>query len=321
MAPYRDETWLSAPWFASETYLYRRIASITGFFSGPLTGRDPFRAQKQESRQADRTAIRTRLNAATAARDSAGRDAALHAALTAALWGNQADLSMWPDGATPDAATDPSAGDDRLLADDRRAAVRWIAARAPLRRVDVLLDNVGLELATDLALAWLLLSTGTAESVHLHVKPHPLFVSDALPADVNDLLDRLAADEDSGARIAGDLEAARSDGALRVRPHRFWTSPLAGWEMPADLREDLGTSALVISKGDANYRRWLGDRHWSPTTVLGDALAYRPAPVLLLRTLKSEVAAGLAPQAVARARSADPDWMVSGTWGVVQFVP
>jgi hypothetical protein len=43
--------------------------------------------------------------------------------------------------------------------------------------------------------------------------------------------------------------------------------------------------------------------------------------VLLLRTLKSEVAAGLAPQAVARARSADPDWMVSGTWGVVQFVP
>lgn len=35
------------------------------------------------------------------------------------------------------------------------------------------------------------------------------------------------------------------------------------WAQPASLRSDLKqNSALVVVKGDANYRRMLGDRPW-----------------------------------------------------------
>ena len=83
--------------------------------------------------------------------------------------------------------------------------------------------------------------------------------------------------------------------ALRVVTHHFWVSPLVGWQMPVDLRSDLGKSDLLISKGDANYRRWLGDRYWPYTTNLGDILIYSPAPRMTLRVLKANLVAGLDP--------------------------
>lgn len=40
-----------------------------------------------------------------------------------------------------------------------------------------------------------------------------------------------------------------------------------------------------------------------------------------LRTLKSEVAAGLSSDQVARLEEEDPDWLVNGEWGVIQCAP
>ncbi len=39
LAPYSNETWLSAPWLYAEFYFYRRIAEAFDFFG---TGYDPF---------------------------------------------------------------------------------------------------------------------------------------------------------------------------------------------------------------------------------------------------------------------------------------
>ncbi|UCC50900.1 MAG: DUF89 family protein, partial [Anaerolineaceae bacterium] len=79
-------------------------------------------------------------------------------------------------------------------------------------------------------------------------------------------------------------------------------------------------SHLIISKGDANYRRLLGDRHWPYTTSFQAIMAYTPAPLLALRALKAEVAAGLSPEQIARLNKEDEEWMVNGRWGVIQFV-
>lgn len=89
--------------------------------------------------------------------------------------------------------------------------------------------------------------------------------------------------------------------------------------MPAYLRQTLSEAALVISKGDANYRRLLGDRHWNYVTPFADIVSYFPAPLLALRTLKSNVAAGLDEAVVAALQARDPGWVVSGRWGVMQF--
>jgi hypothetical protein len=49
-------------------------------------------------------------------------------------------------------------------------------------------------------------------------------------------------------------------------------------------------------------------------------MSYTPAPLLALRTLKAEVAAGLTKAQVAWLDEEDARWMVNGRWGVIQFV-
>jgi hypothetical protein len=77
----------------------------------------------------------------------------------------------------------------------------------------------------------------------------------------------------------------------------------------------------VISKGDVNYRRLLGDRHWTYTTPFAQVVSYFPAPLLALRTVKSNVAAGLDAMRVRELNEHDGRWVVSGEWGVMQFAP
>jgi hypothetical protein len=89
--------------------------------------------------------------------------------------------------------------------------------------------------------------------------------------------------------------------------------------MPDALRGELASASLVISKGDANYRRAVGDRHWACTTPLEQVVSYFPCPLLLLRTLKSEVAAGLPTGKPEEISHQDPSWLTDGRWGMVQF--
>ena len=111
-----------------------------------------------------------------------------------------------------------------------------------------------------------------------------------------------------------------NNGRLTSKTHPFWTSPLPGWEMPQELRDSFKSSTLIISKGDAHYRRLLGDRHWPYQTPLDQILGYLPSPLLALRTLKSEVAAGIKTDKIDEAKQRDPDWLVSGQWGIIQFL-
>ncbi len=322
LAPHAGQNWLQVPWFLAEFYFYRRVLEATGYFSpGAARHADPFARQKERGLETTVDAIaalcrevRRRLDAPTR------REAALVALLKANLWGNRADLSLWPAGETKTAPAAEAESDARLLVDDSRRAARYLLRSAAPPRVDVLVDNAGFELVSDLALADFLLSTGIAAAVHFHLKPQPTFVSDALAKDVRQTVAFLARLPHADARDAGQrLQAHLSAGRLRLREHPFWVSPLPGWEMPPDLRDDLRASRLVIAKGDAHYRRLLGDRHWPFTTPFEDVTGYFPAPLVALRTLKSEVAAGLSPARIQTAQRKDPHWLTDGRWGVIQM--
>lgn len=52
------------------------------------------------------------------------------------------------------------------------------------KRIDLITDNAGFELISDLCLVSVLLELGLAERITLRVKSHPLFVSDAMVKDV-----------------------------------------------------------------------------------------------------------------------------------------
>jgi len=331
IAPYLGGGWLDVPWFFGETYFYRRLLEATGYFEpGETQGLDPFRYQKELglSTTMDRTrALSERvLGWIDGGVDPRGTLVRL---LYINLWGNQADLSLWPagqEGETPEAegeiASDEPFERDRILVDRTRDVSAYLCrpSSSP-KRVDLILDNAGFELVGDLHLAYALLRMGIAARVHLHAKFHPTFVSDAMVKDVRHTIGALAKDSHPAVRTLGaGLDGFLEEGKLVLRDDYFWTSPLAFWEMPHSLGADLARSALLVSKGDANYRRLLGDRHWDYMTPFEEIMAYTPAPLVAVRALKAEVAAGLREEQLAWLPSRDPDWMVDGKWGMIQFV-
>lgn len=46
---------------------------------------------------------------------------------------------------------------------------------------------------------------------------------------------------------------------------------------------------MVFVKGDANYRRLIGDRLWETDTLFSDVAGYFPTRLCALRTLKAEL--------------------------------
>jgi uncharacterized protein with ATP-grasp and redox domains len=328
--PHLDRNWLEVPWFFAEVYFYRRILEATGYFAtGPGDSKDPFAPQKQESLESSWTRVQSLAAKLAAHREAGWAEGDLSVLLAIALWGNQGDLSMWPGGSDEQPGSDGDGGGDDhranadfLLADEREVVARHLQGREGPVRVDFIMDNAGFELVSDLALADYFLGSTQAKEVNLHLKADPLFVSDALIQDVHQTVDIMAAAGDQAvATFGGGLQRYLEEGRLKLTQHRFWNSPLPGWEMPADISQTLAAAALVVSKGDANYRRLLGDRHWAFTTPFARIVSYFPAPLLALRTLKSDLAAGIAPERIAALKAQGVEWTTSGRWGVIQFAP
>jgi hypothetical protein len=139
--------------------------------------------------------------------------------------------------------------------------------------------------------------------------------------DVHDTTGFLVAtNEPQVASLGQRLDNHILSGRLLLSEDYFWTSPLAFWEMPKSLKDELANTCLLVVKGDANYRRLLGDRHWDMTANIADIICYLPKPMVALRTLKSEVAVGLKSEVVQEVAKSDPNWLTNGQWGVIQFV-
>lgn len=326
--PYLGKNWLEVPWFFAEPYYYRRILEATGYFEpGPRQGSDPFTNQKRKVLEtADPAVVTLSKTVAQAVQipnlDTEQKQSWSHRLLVANVWGNQADLSMWPSGERPD---HEEAGDQRShMLIDRSPSIFHVLFHSghPLERVDFILDNYGPELVHDLGLADFLLTTGMVKRIRFHARAHPTFVSDTLIPDIYQAADYLANHPDSYARALGSrVRQHLSSGRLELTTDFFWTSPLYFWEMPERIRYELSESQLLISKGDYNYRRLVGDRAWPPDTPFEDVVCYLPVPLVCLRVLKSEVVLGLQPGKAEALYREDPEWLINGRWGIIQFMP
>ncbi|CAJ1381463.1 unnamed protein product [Effrenium voratum] len=273
------------------------------------TSYDPFEPMKQEALQQSVEPLEASLQPLMALVSASADEArsALDAALLRSLWGNQADLSL----SGGEVISLKGGALENLVSDQREVA---LDALQGTKQVIIVLDNHGLEVLCDLVLADALLQL-TDAAVSLHVKDAPVFVSDVTAEDVPQVLEWL----DSRCDLAKRLKKHLADGRLKVQAHSFYTSARAFWELPEDLAKDYH-DAVVILKGDANYRRLLGDLHWPYDT---DFTAYaqsfwKGAGLICLRTMKSGVALGVSEQQQSRAQAAQPeDWLTSGTFGQV----
>ncbi len=128
--------------------------------------------------------------------------------LMSAYYGNKTDLSLHCDGNSTIALTGAA---DLILVDDSVRIVQHLRD-GHCGRVDIVVDNYCFELFNDLLLARHLLQHQLASVVAIHCKRHPIFVSDALRHDVDELL--------------ADLDMASLQGVL-VLEDEYWNSQ---WE-------------------------------------------------------------------------------------------
>lgn len=345
------KTWLDLPWYWAEAFFYRRVLEHTRYFqSGDFYARDPFAPVKRAELQPERAPRAVNATLEQLPRET---DRAFLTLLRASLWGNRADQSHLALTRVAQAFADERAN---LLVDDSARVWEFLRDPTPspfptregeqLSRIHAreekqlspfprrkggkgdrsvihfICDNAGTELCFDLALADFLLRDNLAAEIVLHLKPQPLFVSDALIADALASVDAFGkTDAPELRQLARGLATALNAGRLVLSDHPFWVTGFFFHDLPDDLRATLARATLVICKGDANYRRLIGDCHWDPTTRFEDAVAHFPAPVVAARTLKAELIVGLRAEEIARLNAEDAEWLVNGKRGVIQFAP
>lgn len=310
-------SWSAVPWYFAESLFYLEILSACGYYSPDSAGytRDPFEPFKlQELSRSHGGVARAEkvLRQASSMKDPVER-VAVH--LLHALWGNRMDLTFSELVARYGTSGDLGGRDELLI--DHSPAIAREALAAP--QVALVLDNAGTELVCDLLLAEALLGDGRV--VVLHVKSSPFYVSDTMAKDVHATVATLAGHSERSTRRAGQsLQRALNHGFLLIRPHWFWTGPLMYPDWTPELRRELKRSALILFKGDVNYRRLLGDRRWNPATPMEELTGYVPSAFAVLRTLKSEIVVDLPSARVQELSRDDPEWSVRGRYGLARLL-
>ena len=243
------------------------------------------------------------------------------------MWGNKCDLSISA-GRENSQKFNPVKQLDSLtryvLHDDTDKVWSALIEKNGAARVDIVLDNAGFELFTDLCLAEFLIASNIASCVHLHGKCLPWFVSDVTPRDFEYTLNKLEKDDDAVIKsLACRWRERLADGSWVFKVHPYWTQNQdfsAMRKLSPDLYKELSQSDLILFKGDLNYRKLTGDFTWEFTYPFESALrGFHPAPLCALRTLKCDLVVGLDQGQAERASKEHENWMLDGIFAVIQF--
>ena len=127
---------------------------------------------------------------------------------------------------------------------------------------------------SDMFLGHILLSLRCVDTVEYHTKGFPTFVSDATSSDfietVRFLLNVDRSKYPATASFAEKIEDHLDYGSIALKEDDYWCQPLPFWTMPEHVTDHIGKHVLSFVKGDANYRRLLGEKCAKPHP---DALA------------------------------------------------
>lgn len=289
--------WSDLPFFDLEFLFYHGLNSIA---TDLRPGFDIFAAAR-------RAALRDGLP--KAARVAEATPVALDAALLLATGANEEDLSQLA--STKNGAT--------LLVDERAALIECLGTRRD-QPIVVLADNAGAELCFDLLLVDALLCSRDG-GIRLHLKSQPMFVSDALPEDVEATVDAFSSESTAGLAAAGRrLRSALAEGRLVLEAPADWAEPRHMNSLEKDLEQTLQRAHVVLAKGDLNYRRFFEDRSWPPDSSVGVASVLHGARAFALRVLKSDSVVGIDTARVAELQQRDPEWRSNGRYAVLQRV-
>lgn len=325
----RPLLWFTDVWLHIECYLYRRIRESFAL-TKKLQQYDPFRHKKEEAFTGSLQAISvvgSHLLKLTAPDAKINTEQTVLQFLKLSLWGNRCDLSI-SGGKDIAQVEDPLAMisqlDDLILLNEFQKV--WSLISSPSsgpKVIDIIFDNSGYELFSDLCLAHLLVKLKLADKVRFHGKRVPWFISDVMEHDFHWLIQEMG--KEHSIPCLPELSAVWKDyissGIWTYSAALFWTLPYsydAMKRIDPELYNSFGGSKLLIFKGDLNYRKLVGDVNWPHTEKFCVALrGFEPAPLVSLRTLKADVVVGLQPGQAEKVAQTDADWLVTGKYAVV----
>ncbi|KAL6942991.1 hypothetical protein ACO0RG_001964 [Hanseniaspora osmophila] len=367
-------TWKNGDWLFTEIYMYRRIHTF--FMANESVAPywctfDIFNYLKQSTLKSSYfgvhelskfylQTIKPNLNKIS----ESELEELYEEFITIALWGNATDLSLLTN-ATMDDIKAIQGSDSRkkniekILVNDSLKSWEYLkqktassaSASGQKTKVDIVCDNSGFEVFSDLILALFLLDSNLVSTVEFHLKNLPYMVSDVMMKDVDLLLkdfespvffSQHSGNENTVDPVLYELSQCIKNhiksGKIIFNSHRYWTSCADYWTLAPDSTDADGlemynylakTSSLVIFKGDLNYRKLTGDRQWPRTTSWKQSLGplgQSKLPVLSLRTCKADVMVAL-PKGVdeklcelwAKDNEHGSWWCTSGKWAVICF--
>ncbi|CAN9507486.1 unnamed protein product [Ophioblennius macclurei] len=329
-------SWFKSPWLYVECYMYRRIHEAI-LLNPPINDYDVFNEGKTQSFFESQQAVMilcTYLEGITKNIEELSKPQMFehfNKLLQVSLWGNKCDLSISA-GQENSQKNSPIEALNSLqpfiLVNDSEAVWSTLTSeqsgKTYAERVDIVLDNAGFELVTDLVFADFLISSGLARQIHFHGKSIPWFVSDVTANDFQwTIRQTMAANHKWMSKCGAQWQSYVKKGVWIYHDHPFWTQPHEFCDMAADAHDLYATlqkADLVLFKGDLNYRKLTGDREWNHTVGFSTALrGFGPAPLCSLRTLKANVQVGLQPGQGEKLTSQDPGWMTNGKYAVIQF--
>ncbi|KAK4873328.1 hypothetical protein RN001_015357 [Aquatica leii] len=323
-------TYFTSVWLFAECYMYRRIKEIFEL-TQHLQAYDLFRILKQESFTNSYTAVVelgkylvTRFNETINENDIKDEFIKL---LKLILWGNKCDLSF-------SAGVVESSSDPFLLLTELESNIVkdqseeiWLAvsdSNSTSQFIDIVLDNAGYELFTDLCLADFLVTSKLAQKIRFYVKGMPWFVSDVTKFDFDWTIQEMKKSDVPELKTLGDRWSKHlKEKNWIVVDHKFFTMPIDYSYMPkegSDLYKQLAEAKLVIFKGDLNYRKLFGEKNWEPSTPIDVGLqGFVPSKLAIVRTIKCQLVCGLDSGVAETIAQKSPDWEVTGMYGLIQF--
>ncbi len=314
---YKNKTWLELPWYFAETFFYRRLLEVTKYFQpGAFLNKDPFQKSKSKEIENSIESLNYTIESIEKIKDP---KISFEKRIHASLWGNRLDLSNFT---VKNNIKHKQAIVERenILINDF-SKVYDVITQESISHIAFFNDNIGIEFGFDLLLTDFLLRNNWVDKITFYLKPYPFFVSDVMPKDFDETVQRLHHSSYSNLQLLGNrIQTALNQGILSTSTDLFWASSSHFCEMTRSLSDELSNYDLIIHKGDVNYRRLLSDRHWPYTTSIREIIKYFPASILILRTLKSEIIVNLKNIQVKKVEAEDPEWLINGKRGIIQYV-
>lgn len=313
-------------WLLTECYMYRRIKQMFETKT-ILKDYDYFLHQKQEAYTGALPVIKTLAEfiVKILTDQNPPEKTEFIQLLKINLWGNKCDLSLSL-GKTSDSSQlfDTDALDKNILCDDSKKIWDNISTDDSSDIIDIVFDNSGYEVFTDLCLADYFVTKGLAKSMRLYVKTVPWFISDVMQEDFFWMLDQLKSSNNENLKLLGERWLGYiENGTWTLVMSDFWTLPFDFNHMPTvdpHLYKQLAQAKAAFFKGDLNYRKLFGEKNWNPATPVDVALqGFHPTKLCIIRTIKADIVCGIPNEIAEELQAKDEKWMEKGDYGLIQF--